>query len=140
MSGIPSAKGFDSTLALLRNPYGFISETCRDLDSDLFETRVLFQKTICMTGAAAAEVFYSEDGCCQTKANRSLLTAARLRSGGKLPPFGQRGLPVLLEPVAGIEVSVEIEVVVDGRVDGGEFLKTSHLPEAEHRPLSSSQW
>ncbi|MEA1942541.1 MAG: hypothetical protein U9P68_09875 [Pseudomonadota bacterium] len=50
MSGIPSAKGFDSTLALLRNPYGFISETCRDLDSDLFETRVLFQKTICMTG------------------------------------------------------------------------------------------
>ena len=79
-------------------------------------------------------------GCCQTKANRSLLTAARLRSGGKLPPFGQRGLPVLLEPVAGIEVSVEIEVVVDGRVDGGEFLKTSHLPEAEHRPLSSSQW
>ena len=57
MFGIPSAKGFDSTLALLRNPYGFISETCRALDTDLFETRILLQETICMTGAAAAEVF-----------------------------------------------------------------------------------
>lgn len=62
MSSIPSAKGIDSTLALLRNPYGFIPDTCRDLEGDLFETRILFQKTICMTGAAAAEVFYSEDG------------------------------------------------------------------------------
>ena len=55
MSSIPSAKGIDSTLALLRNPYGFIPDTCRDLEGDLFETRILFQKTICMTGAAAAE-------------------------------------------------------------------------------------
>ena len=61
MFGIPSAKGFDSTLALLRNPYGFISETCRALDTDLFETRILLQETICMTGAAAAKAFYSED-------------------------------------------------------------------------------
>jgi fatty-acid peroxygenase len=62
MSSIPSAKGIDSTLALLRNPYGFIPDACRDLEGDLFETRILLQKTICMTGAAAAEVFYSEDG------------------------------------------------------------------------------
>ncbi len=61
MSSIPSAKGIDSTLALLRNPYGFISDTCRDLEGDLFETRILLQKTICMTGAAAAEVFYEEN-------------------------------------------------------------------------------
>ena len=54
MSSIPSAKGIDSTLALLRNPYEFIPDTCRDLEGDLFETRILFQKTICMTGAAAA--------------------------------------------------------------------------------------
>ena len=57
MVSIPSATGFDSTLALLRNPYGFISDTCRDLGSDLFATRVLLKQTICMTGAAAAEVF-----------------------------------------------------------------------------------
>ena len=79
-------------------------------------------------------------GCCQTKANRSLLEVERLRSGGQLPPLGQGGLPVLLEPVAGVEVSVEIEMVVDGRVEGCELLKTSHLPEAEHRSFPSSYW
>jgi len=51
MASIPSAKGIVSTLALLRNPYGFIPDTCRDLEGDLFETRILLQKTICMTGA-----------------------------------------------------------------------------------------
>jgi len=32
-----------------------------------------------------------------------------------------------------------VEVVMDGPVYGGEFLECSHPPEAEHRPLSSSQ-
>ena len=61
MVSIPSVTRFDSTLALLRNPYGFISDTCRDLGSDIFTTRVLLEQTICMTGAAAAEVFYNEE-------------------------------------------------------------------------------
>ena len=33
-----------------------------------------------------------------------------------------------------------IEEVVDGRMDGCEFLQTSHLPETEHGPFSSSKW
>jgi len=32
-----------------------------------------------------------------------------------------------------------IEMIVDGGMDRGELLKTSHSPEAEHRPLSSSE-
>jgi len=32
-----------------------------------------------------------------------------------------------------------VEVVVDGRTNGCEFLQTSHLPEAQHGPLSSSK-
>ena len=48
MSSIPSAKGIDSTLALLRNPYEFIPDTCRDLEGDLFETRMaLLHNTDC---------------------------------------------------------------------------------------------
>ena len=31
-----------------------------------------------------------------------------------------------------------LEVVVDGRVNRGELLQTSHLPEAQHGPFSSS--
>lgn len=48
-------------------------------------------------------------------------------------------LPVLLEPVSVVEVAFEIDVIVDGRMDGGEFLETSHSPETEHGPLSPSQ-
>ena len=61
MPDIPQAKGFDSTLALLQDPYGYISRTCVALGSDLFETRVLMQRTICMTGPALAQIFYEQE-------------------------------------------------------------------------------
>lgn len=48
----------DSTLALLADPYRFISNQCRNLKSDLFETRILMKKTICMTGKEASALFY----------------------------------------------------------------------------------
>jgi hypothetical protein len=32
-----------------------------------------------------------------------------------------------------------IEVIVDRRMDGCEFLQTSHLSKAEHRPFSLSK-
>jgi hypothetical protein len=32
-----------------------------------------------------------------------------------------------------------MEVVVDGRVNGGEFLKASHPPETEHGVFSSPE-
>lgn len=34
-------------------------------------------------------------------------------SGGKPPPFGQRVLSVLLEPVSIVDVAFEVEMVVD---------------------------
>ncbi len=37
-------------------------------------------------------------------------------------------------------MSFLVEVVVDRAVNRGEFLQTSHPPEAEHRSLSSSEW
>jgi len=35
------------------------------------------------------------------------------------------------------KASVPADVVVAGRVDGGEHLRTSHPPEPEHRALAS---
>lgn len=49
----------DETLALLRDPYRFISLKSKELKKDVFETRFFLQKTICMTGPEAAEIFYS---------------------------------------------------------------------------------
>ena len=37
MSSIPSAKGIDSTLALLRNTHGFIPEASRALEGEMIE-------------------------------------------------------------------------------------------------------
>lgn len=61
MPALLRAGHFDSTLALLRDPYGFISRECRRLGSDLFATRLLLGQTICLTGPEAAELFYDPD-------------------------------------------------------------------------------
>ena len=37
------------------------------------------------------------------------------------------------------EAPVRIEVLEDGRPDGGKRLQTAHAPEAQHRPLASSE-
>jgi fatty-acid peroxygenase len=61
MAQIPRDKGLDSTLALLFDGYRFISNRCRRYDSDLFETRLLLRKAICMRGAEAARLFYDNN-------------------------------------------------------------------------------
>ena len=48
----------DSTLALLLEGYEFISKRCRRYRSDVFETRLMLTKVVCMMGKEAAEVFY----------------------------------------------------------------------------------
>ena len=48
----------DSTLALLNEGYAFIPRRCQRYRSDIFETRLMLTKAICMTGEEAAEVFY----------------------------------------------------------------------------------
>jgi fatty-acid peroxygenase len=58
MAAIPRAPGFDHTISLLRDPYRFLSRQCRAMSSDIFQTRILLQPTICLTGAEAAELFY----------------------------------------------------------------------------------
>lgn len=80
----PSAlKSGDSTLALLRDPYRFVSRRAADLGDDVFETRLLLRRTTCMTGAEAAGVFYD---------------LTRFQRAGAAPPplqktlFGQGGV------------------------------------------------
>ena len=61
MPGIPRDKAFDATFALRRDPYGFIAKRCERLHSDVFETRIMLRRTICMTGHDAARVFYDSE-------------------------------------------------------------------------------
>ena len=61
MDGIPRDPAFDSTLAFLREGYGFVSNRCDRLGSDIFLTRIMLTKAICVRGAAAAEMFYGTE-------------------------------------------------------------------------------
>ncbi|MDN4175696.1 cytochrome P450 [Nocardioides sp. SOB77] len=76
-------KSADSTLALLRDPYRFVSRRAAELGAHVFETRLLLRRTTCMTGAEAARVFYDP---------------TRFQRDGAAPPplqktlFGQGGV------------------------------------------------
>lgn len=59
MSRIPSAPGFDSTFSLIRNGYTFISNHCNKYHTDLFQTRLMLRKVVCMSGEEAAKLFYN---------------------------------------------------------------------------------
>lgn len=51
----------DSSVALLREGYNFIPTRCRRFGSDLFQTRLMLKRAVCMTGADAARQFYRPD-------------------------------------------------------------------------------
>ncbi len=55
---IPRDTAPDSTLALLRQGYRFISARCARYRSDIFATRLMLQEAVCIQGAEAAETFY----------------------------------------------------------------------------------
>ena len=61
MSQIPQVRIFDSTLLLALNGYRFISQQCQRYQTDIFQTRLLFKKTICFQGEEAARVFYDTE-------------------------------------------------------------------------------
>ena len=61
MPEIPSDQSLEALPALLGDGYRFISKRGRRLHTDIFQTRLLFEKTICMYGRDAAELFYNPE-------------------------------------------------------------------------------
>lgn len=58
---MPKDEGIDHTLGLLEEGYKFILNRRRSLKSEIFETRILGKKAICMSGRDATEIFYTPD-------------------------------------------------------------------------------
>jgi hypothetical protein len=52
----------------------------------------------------------------------------------------QGGRTVLFEDVAGVDVAVVVEVVVDRGMGGGKLLESFHVPELRRRSFSSLEW
>jgi fatty-acid peroxygenase len=61
MPRVPVDKSPDSTLALLSDGYRFIASRCRRYRSDIFETRLMLEKAVCVLGEEAARMFYDAD-------------------------------------------------------------------------------
>jgi fatty-acid peroxygenase len=58
---VPHEIGLDNTIALMQEGYLFIKNRIQKYDSDLFETRMLGQEVICISGEEAAKVFYDSE-------------------------------------------------------------------------------
>ncbi|MYZ49743.1 cytochrome P450 [Propylenella binzhouense] len=58
MPAIPRDRGFDATLALLREGYRFLPNRWARFGTDIFETRLLLRRAVCIGGPEAAELFY----------------------------------------------------------------------------------
>lgn len=55
---MPREEGIDHSISLLKEGYHFILNRSRKFQSNIFETRILGKKAICMIGEEAAAVFY----------------------------------------------------------------------------------
>lgn len=58
---IPRDHTFDASLALLSEGYAFIPRRCQRYASDIFETRLMLKRVVCISGAEAAAQFYEPD-------------------------------------------------------------------------------
>lgn len=72
----------DSTLALRADPYRFVRGRCRAEGTDAFRTRLLLQRTLCMTGPEAARFFYDGEIFTRAGAAPGFLTATLFGEGG----------------------------------------------------------
>ncbi|PYZ96781.1 cytochrome P450 [Alteribacter lacisalsi] len=75
---VPKEKTLDSTLALLKEGFHFLPSRRSELESDIFETRLVGQKAVVICGEKAAELFYDEalmkrDGAAPKPLEKSLL-------------------------------------------------------------------
>lgn len=60
-SQVPREEGIDNSLSLLREGYMYIPNRRHSFATNVFETRLLGQKAICMGGEEAAEIFYDNE-------------------------------------------------------------------------------
>lgn len=59
--GVPRTTSFDSTLTLLSEGYPFFQRRCAELDTDVFITRLMGRRAVCVSGHDAARMFWQPD-------------------------------------------------------------------------------
>lgn len=75
---MPKEEGLEKGLSMLREGYMYISNRAQSFQSEVFETRLLGEKAICMIGEDAAKLFYDNNkfirkGAAPKRAQKTLL-------------------------------------------------------------------
>ncbi|MCE7791576.1 cytochrome P450 [Salipaludibacillus sp. CUR1] len=60
-NNMPKEEGLDHSLKLLKEGYQFIINRRHTMQSNVFETKLLGSKAICLSGSEAAKIFYDND-------------------------------------------------------------------------------
>jgi fatty-acid peroxygenase len=79
---IPRDGALDSSLAVLREGYTFISTRCLRFGSDLFAARLLGKRAICIHGREAVQLFYGEPKLQRRKAIPRRVITSLFGKGG----------------------------------------------------------
>ncbi|NJR41020.1 MAG: cytochrome P450 [Leptolyngbyaceae cyanobacterium CSU_1_4] len=82
MREIPKDRSIDNTVSLVREGYRFISNRCDRHQTNIFQTQILLQKTICLRGEAAAKVFYDNEKFLRHNAMPKRLQKTLVGEGG----------------------------------------------------------
>jgi fatty-acid peroxygenase len=72
----------DKTIPLMLDPYRYISKNCKKHNCDVFPTRLFLQKTMCISGKDAAQIFYDNNLIMRKGAAPKMLLATLLGKGG----------------------------------------------------------
>ncbi len=103
---MPKEKGIEQGLSMLQEGYMYISNRAQNFQSDVFETRLLGKKTICMVGREAAKIFYDKDkftrkGAAPKRAQKTLLGEGGVQIlGGQTHLHRKAMFMRMMEPVA----------------------------------------
>lgn len=103
---MPKEKGIEQGLSMFREGYMYISNRAQSFQSDVFETRLLGKKAICMVGREAAKIFYDKDkftrkGAVPKRAQKTLLGEGGVQTlGGQAHLHRKAMFMRMMEPVA----------------------------------------
>lgn len=83
---VPHDKCLDNTFALYKEGYLFIKNRVDRYQSDIFETRLLGKKAICISGKEAAKLFYNAElfekkGALPKRVQKTLMPCLKIRHG-----------------------------------------------------------
>jgi fatty-acid peroxygenase len=134
----PRLRQWDSSVALLADPYRFIGNHCKRLGSDVFEATLLFQDTLCMSGEHAAALFYDPKRFQREGAAPELLRATLFGKGGVQGLDGARHRARKSLFMA-LTAAPRVQQLVERETNGSVSSSSGRLPGRCHSTARSSR-